>query len=56
MIPKERNSISFYVPLAQLVEHLTFNQRVTDSNSVRDTILNIKFHFIETFFHKKRNC
>ena len=27
-----------YVPLAQLVEHLTFNQRVTDSNSVRDTI------------------
>ena len=33
---------SHYVPLAQLVEHLTFNQRVTDSNSVRDTILKFR--------------
>ena len=28
-----------YVSLAQLVEHLTFNPRVTGSNPVRDTIL-----------------
>ena len=28
-----------YVPLAQPVEHLTFNQRVVDSSSTRDTIL-----------------
>ena len=27
-----------YVPLAQSVEHLTFNQRVTDSSSVWYTI------------------
>ena len=30
--------VFIFVPLAQSVEHLTFNQRVTDSNSVRDTI------------------
>ena len=29
----------FYVPLAQLVEHLTFNQRVMRSSRIRDTTL-----------------
>ena len=28
---------TIYVPLAQLVEHLTFNQGVRDSSSLRDT-------------------
>ena len=31
-------SIIKYGPITQLVEHLTFNQGVTDSSSVRDTI------------------
>ena len=31
----------YYVPLAQQVEHLTFNQRVVSSNLARDTILNM---------------
>ena len=37
------------VPLAQLVEHLTFNQRVTGSNPVGHTIysaLKLRYHLL----------
>ena len=36
------NHFIVYDPLAQPVEHLTFNQRVMRSNRIRVTILNIK--------------
>ncbi len=41
-----------YVPLAQQVEHLTFNQRVTDSSSVRDTMLYVRNQY-DFFYFKK---
>ena len=40
---------TIYVPLAQPVEHLTFNQRVMRSNRIRDTICKLK-QFQTTFF------
>ena len=45
-----------YVPLAQSVEHLTFNQRVWSSNLQRDTIKKIKdlgLFFVLQFLDKQ---
>ena len=39
----------YYVLLAQQVEHLTFNQRVTDSSSVQDTIYEFKKSYFKGF-------
>ena len=45
-------ALSFHGPVAQLVEHLTFNQRVTGSNPVGLTKVSKGFRVFgfETFF------
>ena len=49
--PGQPSNFYVYVPVAQLVEQLTFNQWVEDSNSSRGTILKVKYILIDVLFH-----